>query len=130
VGNQLFLERFIWFDQEARNGRWPNASIIARQFEVSTKTARRSIDHFRDRLQAPLEYDKTHKGYYYTDASFQLPVARLSQNELLALLISRKLITEASAGSCRFIPLHWRLWNQLIVIFMDQLLTLYSKKVT
>jgi len=70
VGNQLFLERFIWFDQEARNGRWPNASIIARQFEVSTKTARRSIDHFRDRLQAPLEYDKTHKGYYYTDASF------------------------------------------------------------
>jgi len=99
VGNQLFLERFIWFDQEARIGRWPNASILARQFEVSTKTARRSIDYFRDRLQAPLEYDKTHKGYYYTDETFQLPVVRLSQNELLALLISRKLITEASAGS-------------------------------
>ena len=99
VGNQLFLERFIWFDQEARIGCWPNASTLACKFEISTKTARRSIDYFRDRLQAPLEYDESHKGYYYTDPSFQLPVSQLSQDELLALLISRKLITEASAGS-------------------------------
>lgn len=25
VGDQLFLERFIWFDKEARHGRYPNA---------------------------------------------------------------------------------------------------------
>ncbi|BCG47921.1 Transcriptional regulator, YafY family [Citrifermentans bremense] len=99
MGEQLFLERFIWFDNEARRDRYPNAFKLAAQFEISTKTAQRSIDYFRDRLQAPLEYLLSHKGYRYTDSSFQLPVTRISEAELLALLISRKLITEASAGS-------------------------------
>jgi predicted DNA-binding transcriptional regulator YafY len=99
VGEQLFLERFVWFDNETRLGRYPNVFKLAARFEISTKTAQRSIDYFRDRLQAPLEYLLTRKGYLYTDASFQLPVTRISEAELLALLISRKLTTEASAGS-------------------------------
>jgi predicted DNA-binding transcriptional regulator YafY len=99
MGEQLFLERFIWFDNETRHGHYPNAFKLAAKFEISTKTAQRSIDYFRDRLQAPLAYLLTHKGYVYTDSSYQLPVARITEAELLALLISRKLITEASAGS-------------------------------
>ena len=99
MGEQLFLERCIWFDHEVRNGGFPNAGSLAMHFELSTKTAQRSISYFRDRLHAPLDYDQSRKGYYYTDPAFQLPVARLSQDELLALLIARKLITEASAGS-------------------------------
>lgn len=99
MGDQLYLERFVWFDHEARRERFPNANKLGAHFEIAPKTAQRSIDHFRDRLQAPLEYDKSHKGYYYTDPTFQLPVIRISEEEILALLISRKLITEASAGS-------------------------------
>ena len=99
VGEQLFLERFVWFDAETRHGHHPNAFKLAAKFEISTKTAQRSIDYFRDRLQAPLAYLLTRKGYVYTDSSYQLPVARITEAELLALLISRKLITEASAGS-------------------------------
>jgi len=99
VGDQLYLERFVWFDNEARCERYPNASKLGEHFEIAPKTAQSSIDHFRDRLLAPLEYDQSHKGYYYTDPTFQLPIIKISEEELLALLISRKLITEASAGS-------------------------------
>ena len=99
MGEQLYLERFVWFDNEARRERFPNATKLGEHFEIAPKTAQRSIDHFRDRLQAPLEYEVSRKGYYYTDPTFQLPVIRISEEELLALLISRKLITEASAGS-------------------------------
>ena len=74
MGDQLYLERFVWFDHEARKERYPNANTLGEHFEIASKTAQRSIDHFRDRLQAPLEYDKSHKGYYYTDPTFQLPV--------------------------------------------------------
>lgn len=98
MGDQLFLERFVWFDNEVRRQRYPNASNLAAQFEITTKTAQRSIEYFRERLIAPLEYDFFQKGYYYTDSNFQLPVTRISEEALLALLISRKLITEASAG--------------------------------
>lgn len=97
MGDQLYLERFVWFDNEARRERFPNASKLREHFEIAPKTAQRSIDHFRDRLQPPLEYDQPHKGYYYTAPTFQLPVIRISEEELLALLISHKLITEASA---------------------------------
>lgn len=99
MGDQLFLERFIWFDHEARRQRFPNATRLAAQFELSGKTAQRSIEYFRDRLQAPLEYDYFRKGYFYADSDFQLPVTRISEKELAALLISRKLISDASAGS-------------------------------
>jgi len=99
MGDQLYLERFVWFDNEVRRERFPNATKLGEHFEIAAKTAQRSIDHFRDRLLAPLEYDHSHKGYFYTDPTFQLPVIRISEEELLALLISRKLITEASAGS-------------------------------
>jgi len=98
MGEQLFLERFIWFDNAIRNKRWPNARSLSEQFEISEKTAQRSIEYFRDRLGAPLEYDYTRKGYYYTEADFKLPLANISEEELLALMISRKLISEASAG--------------------------------
>ena len=99
MGDQLFLERFIWFDNEARRQRYPNASKLAEQFEIATKTAQRNIEYFRDRLSAPLEYMHAHKGYFYSDPAFEVPVTRISEQELLALLISRKLITDASAGS-------------------------------
>lgn len=99
MGEQVFLERFFWFDNETRLGRYPNAFQLAAQFEISVKTAQRSIEYFRDRLQAPLEYLTSRKGYQYTDSDFLLPIARLTEAELLALLISRKLISEASAGS-------------------------------
>ena len=98
MGDQLFFERFVWFDCEIRRGRFPNAAHLADYFEISPKTAQRSIEFFRDRLCVPLEYNYFKKGYRYTDPSFQLPITRISEEELLALLISQKLISEASAG--------------------------------
>lgn len=80
MGDQLFLERFIWFDNEARRERYPNASKLAIRFEIATKSAQRSIDYFRDRLLAPLQYEVSHKGYFYTDPTFQLPVSRAGQS--------------------------------------------------
>ena len=61
MGDQLYLERFVWFDAEARKDRFPNATKLAERFELSVKSAQRTIDHFRDRLQAPFEYESSKK---------------------------------------------------------------------
>ncbi|OQX06707.1 MAG: hypothetical protein BWK76_25835 [Desulfobulbaceae bacterium A2] len=98
MGEQLFLERIVWFDNEIKRLRYPNAPRLAEQFELAQKTAQRSIEYFRERLLAPLQYDYRHKGYFYTNPDFQIPLSRITEKELLALLISRKLISEASAG--------------------------------
>ena len=84
VGDQLYLERFVWFDHEARRERFPNANTLGEHFEIAQKTAQRSIDHFRDRLLAPLEYDKSHKGYFYTDPlTFKVVTSALIQGKQL-----------------------------------------------
>lgn len=99
MGDRLYFERFIWFDSQVRKGRYPNAAALARSLECSNKTAQRSIETFRDRYGAPLEYDPKRRGYRYQDPGYQLPVTRLSEAELLALLVSRKLLTDASAAA-------------------------------
>jgi predicted DNA-binding transcriptional regulator YafY len=53
----------------------------------------------RDRLLCPLDYDSSHKGYYYDDETFSLPMVYLSSEELSALLIARKMLQDISGGS-------------------------------
>jgi len=98
MADHLKFERFCWFDRQVKADQYPNASGLARKFEISSRTAKRSIEFMRDRLGAPLEYDSTRRGYFYTDASFALPAAQVSQNELLAILLARNLLSGSAGG--------------------------------
>jgi predicted DNA-binding transcriptional regulator YafY len=99
MGIKNIYERFIWFDHQVRASRYPNATSLAEQFEVSTKTAQRDIDFMRDRLSCPLIYDPGERGYFYEDDTFSLPMIYLSQEELSALLIARKALKDVSGGT-------------------------------
>lgn len=99
MGTKNVYERFVWFDNQVRARRYPNATSLAEAFEVSAKTAQRDIDFMRDRLFCPLDYDSSQKGYYYNDETFSLPMVYLSSEELSALLIARKMLQDISGGS-------------------------------
>jgi proteasome accessory factor B len=47
-------------------GRHPNCSLVAREFEVSTKTIQRDVDFMRDQLLLPIDYDRVRHGFAYT----------------------------------------------------------------
>ena len=67
------LERIYFFHDELSRNRYPNARDLMREFEISLPTARRDIAYLRDRLLAPLEYNTSKNGFYYSDNSFNLP---------------------------------------------------------
>jgi len=92
------LERFIWLDRRLKRQRFPNASHLAERFEVSRKTAQRDICRFRDRFQAPIAYDAAQKGYYYTDDAFELPRLPATQEEILSVLVARRLLAHSAGG--------------------------------
>ena len=98
MGTKNIYERFVWFDDRVRAKKFPNATSLAEQFEISTKTAQRDIDFMRDRLLCPLHYDMSQKGYYYDDETFSLPMVYLSSGELSSLLIARKMLQDISGG--------------------------------
>jgi len=98
MGDHLSLERYYWFDVQVRAKRFPNAATLAKQFEISSKTAQRSIDFMRDRIGAPLEYDPRRKGYCYSDDSFSLPSFQVSQEEVVSILLARNLLSNSPEG--------------------------------
>jgi predicted DNA-binding transcriptional regulator YafY len=98
VADHLKFERYCWFDRQVKAGRYPNASALVDRFEISTSTAKRTIEFMRNRLGAPFEYDSRRRGYFYTDASFSLPVPQVTQNELLAILLARNLLAGSAGG--------------------------------
>src|SRR4030043_1504399 len=99
MGTKNIYERFVWFDNQVRVGKYPNATALAERFEISTKTAQRDIDFMRDRLLCPLDYDSSQRGYCYDDETFSLPMVYLSSDELSSLPIARKMLQDTSGGS-------------------------------
>lgn len=83
------LERVYSFHQDILNNRFPNASTLMEEFEVSQATARRDIAYLRDRLLAPLEFDNRKNGFYYTDDTFSLPFGESPKITMLLGILNR-----------------------------------------
>lgn len=99
MGTKNIYERFVWFDNQVREKKYPNATSLSERFEISSKTGQRDIDFMRDRLRCPLDYDSSQKGYFYDDETFSLPMVYLSPEELSSLLIARKMLQDIRSGS-------------------------------
>ncbi|WP_028581109.1 helix-turn-helix transcriptional regulator [Desulfogranum japonicum] len=67
------LERIYFLHDRIQQNRFPNASDLIEEFEISQATAHRDIGYLRDRLLAPLAFNQKKNGYYYTAEGFRLP---------------------------------------------------------
>jgi len=61
------------------------------QFELSRRQAAREIEYMRIFFHAPVEYSSLEKGYYYSDHSFEFPVPMVSEEEIISLVIAKRL---------------------------------------
>ncbi|NDB75324.1 MAG: WYL domain-containing transcriptional regulator, partial [Verrucomicrobia bacterium] len=71
-------------------GGFPNANFLAAELEVTTKTVYRDIDFMRDRLGLPIDFDKLHNGYCYTEEVSAFPTFQITEGELFALIVAEK----------------------------------------
>lgn len=44
MGDRLNYERFLWFHGKIKTSAYPNATQLARQYEISCRTAQRDIE--------------------------------------------------------------------------------------
>jgi proteasome accessory factor B len=75
-------------------GTHPNATALAAELEVSTKTVQRDLDFMRDRLGLPLEFDYRLNGYRYTEPVEAFPTLQITEGELFALLVAEKALQQ------------------------------------
>src|SRR5450631_954027 len=88
------LERMLRIHQALQAGGFPNAGRLAREFEVSTKTIHRDIEFMRDRLNLPIEFDKTQNGYFYTGEVSGFPTMQITEGEIFALVVAEKALQQ------------------------------------
>jgi len=80
--------------QEIASGSYPNATTLARELEVSSKSVWRDVEFMRERLGLPLEYDDRRFGYFYTEPVNSFPTFQITEGELVALLIAEKALEQ------------------------------------
>ncbi|MGI6643409.1 MAG: helix-turn-helix transcriptional regulator [Bacillota bacterium] len=85
--------RLYQIHQLLLEGTYPNCPSIAKILEVSVRTVERDIDRLRDLFLAPIQYDRTRRGYYYAEP-FELPPVRLGDGEAIALFLGQKLLAQ------------------------------------
>jgi proteasome accessory factor B len=88
------LERMLRIHQALQGGRFPNAVALAARLEVSSKSIHRDLEFMRDRLELPLAYDSTRKGYHYTQEVGNFPTLQITEGELFALLVAEKALQQ------------------------------------
>lgn len=89
-------ERIYKIHRLLENNRMPSLARIMEELEVSRASVKRDIEYMRDRLNAPIKYDREKGGYYYDAAPdgepYQLPGIWLTSDELHALLMIEELL--------------------------------------
>ena len=80
------LRRILELERKIRDGEYPNCITFAEYAEVSQKTVQRDIDYLRDQLEAPIEYDRIRKGYYYTTPNWFLPSLVVNEADIFSFV--------------------------------------------
>jgi predicted DNA-binding transcriptional regulator YafY len=78
--------------------------------EISRATLRRDLTHLRDRLHAPLVYDRDSDGYRFESGRagprYQLPGLWFAADEILALMTMHRLLGELDGGGLLGAQIH------------------------
>jgi predicted DNA-binding transcriptional regulator YafY len=88
------LERMLRIHQALQSGKFPNASSLAREIEVASKTIHRDMEFMRDRMNLPIEFDAAHNGYYYNGEVNAFPTLQITEGELFALVVAEKALQQ------------------------------------
>ncbi len=80
--------------QAIQSGKYPNASTLASELEVSSTSIQRDLEFMRDRMDLPIEYDGSKFGYYYTGTVSSFPTLQITEGELFALLVAEKALQQ------------------------------------
>ena len=77
--------RLLQLEKAIQNMNYPSVERLMKELEVSRRTILRDIDELRLYYNAPIEYDRQQKGYYFTDETFFVRNVLVSEGEVVAM---------------------------------------------
>jgi len=99
------LERVYKIDQMLQERKLVSRETFLRELEVSLATFKRDLEHMRDRLNAPVVWDRDANGYRFASEAqksggprYQLPGLWFNQEEATALVSMQHLLSSIDQG--------------------------------
>ena len=77
-----------------RHSRSRNRAQLAALTEATIRTIQRDLNLLRDYLRAPIEYDRTLRGFRLTDPKWRLPDVPLTEGELISFFVADHLLRQ------------------------------------
>lgn len=109
-------ERFYRIDQMLSERRVVPLEVFLQELEISRATFKRDLEYLRERLHAPIVWDRDAGGYRFATTrsdgpAYELPGLWFSAGELYALLAAQRLLAEVEPGilAAHVAPLQARL---------------------
>ena len=108
-------ERFYRIDQMLHERRLVPIETFLEELDISRATFKRDMEYLRDRLHAPIVWDRFAGGYRFENATagptYELPGLWFTAGELYALLAAQKLLADIEPGilAAQLAPLQSRL---------------------
>jgi len=92
--HNISYSRILFIDSEIAKGDFPNAVSLSQKYEVSESTIKRDISYMRDVLAAPIRYNSSKKGHYYSSKIFKLPALFTNLEGINSAAIALKLLSQ------------------------------------
>lgn len=77
--------RLLRLEKAIQTINYPSVERLMKELEVSRRTVLRDIQNLQNDFYAPIEYDRYHKGYHYTDETFFVRNVLVTEGEVVAL---------------------------------------------
>ena len=96
-------ERVYKIDRMLNERKSVAARDFLRNLEISHATFKRDLEYMRDRLNAPIEWDREKRGYRFVETAagaprYELPGLWFSPEEIRALLTMQELLSHLDTG--------------------------------
>ena len=108
-------ERFYRIDQMLHERHLVPIEVFLEELDISRATFKRDVEYLRDRLHAPIVWDRFAGGYRFESAAagpaYELPGLWFTAGELYALLAAQQLLADIEPGilAAQLAPLQSRL---------------------
>jgi predicted DNA-binding transcriptional regulator YafY len=86
--------RLAHIDRLIREGKYPNSSSLAKEWEVSGRTILRDIQYMKDMLDAPIEYHARKRGFYYAEPNYRIPTIDIKESDFFAICVAEKALEQ------------------------------------
>ncbi len=85
--------RSLQIHERLSSGNCVRLVRFVEELEVSDRTVKRDLEFMRDQLGAPIEWDRSKRGYRYTEPFEKLPLVSVSADEALAVALAGKVFS-------------------------------------